>query len=229
MSGPGVTNARRPARRDRGSILVETAMVVTFMMALIVGTFELGMGWRTSISNSNASRAGARVAAYQGQGYQADYAALIAAASGLASNSRATVTKVVIFKATSGSTTVPAACLAPNIVPATLSSRGGVSTGGVYCNVYSGAQVAGVAGGSITTTSFGNGSPPATGETTTTCTSSKLDSNWCPSTRANSQVTGLDLVGVYVEVQHATVSKLFGSAFTIKDSQIMQIEPSAAG
>jgi Flp pilus assembly protein TadG len=209
---------------DKGVILIETAMCVTFLMGLLVATFELGMGWRTSITNSNAARAGARVAASQGQGYQADYSALLSISAGLNSVSRATINRVVIFKATAGSTTVPAACLAANAMPTSTGSPGGVS--GV-CNVYSAAQVTGIANNSITAASFGSGVSPYTASAA--CRSTALDKNWCPFVRANVQSAGLDNVGVYVQVSTLTYTKMFGTSFTITDSEIMQVEPSAIG
>jgi Flp pilus assembly protein TadG len=220
--------ARRRAERlargeggkgDKGVILIETAMCVTFLMGLLVATFELGMGWRTSITNSNAARAGARVAASQGKGYQADYSALLSVSAGLNSVSRATINRVIIFKGTAGSTTVPAACLSAAL-PATTSTPGGVS--GV-CNVYSAAQVAAIASGSITAASFGSGVSPYTASAA--CKTTSLDKNWCPFNRSNSQLAGLDNVGVYVQISTATYTRMFGSSFTITDSEIMQVEP----
>jgi Flp pilus assembly protein TadG len=228
-----INSARRRAQRvargeatkgDKGVILIETAMCVTFLMGLLVATFELGMGWRTSITNSNAARAGARVAASQGKGYQADYSALLGVSSALNSVSRATINRVVIFKATSGSTTVPSACLAAAALPSTITTAGGVSGS---CNVYSAAQVAGVAAGTITAASFGSGVSPYT--TAATCKTTALDTNWCPYSRVNDQAAGLDFVGVYVQISTATYTKMFGSSFTITDSEIMQVEPSAIG
>jgi len=225
--------ARRRAERvsrgevekgDKGVILIETAMCVTFLMGLLVATFELGMGWRTSITNSNSARAGARVAASQGKGYQADYSALLGISASLSSVSRATINRVVIFKATSGSTTVPAACLASAALPSTITTPGGVSGS---CNVYSAAQVAGVAAGTITAASFGSGASPYT--VPAACKTTALDKNWCPYSRSNDQAAGLDFVGVYVQISTLTYTKMFGSSFTITDSEIMQVEPSATG
>jgi Flp pilus assembly protein TadG len=208
---------------ERGSILVETAIVVPLLITILVATFELGMGWRTSVTSSNSARAGARVAAFQGTGYQADYASLIAVASAMQSAQRATITRVIIFKATSGSSTVPAACLA--LTPSTSTSTPtGLNNATAKCNVYSGSQVTGVSNGTIASTKFGNGA-----NTSGACLSSRLDYYWCPYNRANSQATGLDFVGVYLEVSNKTFSKIFGSSFTIRDTEIMQIEPSATG
>jgi hypothetical protein len=163
------------------------------------------------------------VASYQGTGYQADYASLLSLASAMQSANRATITKVIVFKATSGSSTVPAACLA--LTPSTGSTTPtGLNTASAKCNVYSGTQVNAISAGTIAKTRFGNGN-----NTSGNCAANALDYYWCPFGRANSQATGLDQVGVYLQVSNSTFSKMFGSSFTIRDTQIMQIEPSASG
>ena len=210
-------------RGQRGSILVEMALVLPFLFVLLIATFEIGMGWRTSVTSSNSARAAARVSSYQGTGYQADYAALISLASAMQSASRATIVKVIIFKATSGSSTVPAACLA--LTPSTsFTAPTGLNTASAKCNVYSGTQVNAISAGTLATTAFGNGA-----NTAGNCLSTKLDYYWCPYGRENSQAAGMDFVGVYLQVSNATFSKLLGTSFTIRDTQIMQIEPSATG
>lgn len=210
-------------RSEGGAVLVETAIVALMLMGLLIATFELGMAWRSSVTNSNAARAGARVASYQGTGYQADYASLLAVASGLKSVKELTIEKVIIFKATKGSSVVPAACLA--LTPSTSSSTPtGLDNASAKCNVYSGAQVNAISNGTIGSAYFGDGS-----QTAAPCTSTKLDYYWCPYERRNVQASGLDDVGVYVQVSHRTFSRVFGSTFTIRDTEIMQIEPSATG
>jgi Flp pilus assembly protein TadG len=221
----GLLRRRSAARRrgERGSILVELALVLPFLMVLLIATFEIGMGWRTSVTSSNSARAGARVASYQGTGYQADYASLQSLASAMVSANRATIVRVIIFKATEGDSTVPAACLA--LTPSTSTTTPtGLNTASAKCNVYSGSQVSGVSSGTIPSTKFGNGN-----NTAGACLSNRLDYYWCPYNRSNDQAAGLDYVGVYLEVSMSTFSKLLGSSFTIRDTEIMQIEPSATG
>lgn len=214
---------RSRPRGQQGAILVEIAIVVPLLFVILIATFELGMAWRTSVTSSTSARAGARVASYQGTGYQADYASLVAVASAMQSAQRATIVKVIIFKATPGSPTVPAACLA--LTPKTTDTAPtGLNTASAKCNVYSGTQVRNVANGTIPTTRFGAGT-----NTAANCTSAKLDYNWCPYLRENVQAVGVDYVGVYLESTNSTFSKMFGASFTIKDTEIMAIEPSATG
>jgi len=210
--------ARRD-RTDRGAVLVETAIVAMFFMTVVVATFELGMGWRTSITVNNAARAGARVGSSLGINAQADYSVLLSVASALQSSTgQVTIKKVIVFKSSTVDGTVPASCLSLN--------PGSGYTGNLanHCNVYSGSWIAGqVASGSAA--SF-------TSSATSTCSSgggSRPDRWWCPSIRNNVQLSsgGLDYLGVYVETNHATVTKLFGTSFTIDQTSVMRIEPEA--
>src|SRR5690606_20712736 len=86
QSTPSTAVARRRApRSERGTALIETALVATLLISLVVATFELGMAWRSASTNANAARAGARVASSQGVDRLADHATILAVASGLSS------------------------------------------------------------------------------------------------------------------------------------------------
>jgi len=204
---------------ERGVALVETAMVSMFLMSLVVATFELGMGWRTSITVANAARAGARVGSSLGISNQADYSALLAVAAGIQpSSGRVSINKVIIFESTSASGAVPSACL--SLAPGTTYTGSTASS----CNVYSGTWITAlVAGGSATA---------FTSTATSTCTSgggTRPDRWWCPANRNNVQLStgGLDYFGVYVETTHSTFTKMLGTSFTIKQTSVMRIEPDA--
>lgn len=209
----GVRRAHLRRRSERGVALVETAMVALLLVGLVTATFELGMAWRSSITNAQAARAGARVASSQGVARLADHAAILAVSSGLRSADSATINKIVIFRSTTSDGTVPAACLTETAL-----TSGGNST--ARCNVYSTARISQIV------------SNPAAREANFagTCSgSSQWDRFWCPSTRNNVQLStgGLDYVGVYVEIAHPTFSKVFGDTITITDTSVMRIEPSA--
>ena len=188
-------------------------MVVPFLLVVCLGTFDLGMAWRSDITLSNATRSGARVASSLGVSATADYASLVAIGAALGTTPTTEVDRVVIFKASSATGTVPAGCLT-----ATALSAGGSSTD--LCNVYSSTELAAAIANPNT--------PPST--YTGTCPGTRRDRFWCAPTRNNTQVvggTGLDYVGVYVVLNHATSTKLFGSTITITDTGVMRIEPSA--
>ncbi len=204
-----------PTRRrsDRGVALVETAMVALLLIGLVTATFELGMAWRTSITNAQAARAGARVASSQGVARLTDHAAILAVSAGLRSADSATINKIVIFRSTSSDGAVPSSCLTSSA----LSSGGNSSS---RCNVYSTSRIAQIVSNPSSTESNFAG----------TCSgSSQWDRFWCPANRNNVQLSsgGLDYVGVYVEIAHPTFSKVFGDNITITDTSVMRIEPSA--
>lgn len=215
-----VARLRARSRRgnDRGTVLIETAMVAMFFMTVVVGTFELGMGWRTSITVNNAARAGARVGSSLGINAEADYSLLVSVASALESSGQVNLTKVIVFKSSSATGTVPSTCKSLN--------PGSSYTGNLanHCNVYSGTWIAGL---------VSSGSSAAfTSTATSTCSSgggSRPDRWWCPSIRNNVQLSsgGLDYLGVYVEVSHSTITKVFGTKFTIDQTSVMRIEPEA--
>jgi len=204
---------RRVRRSERGVALVETAMVAVLLVSILVATFELGMAWRSSITNAQAARAGARVASSQGVAKLTDQATILAVAAGLRSTGSATITKVVVFRSATADGDVPSTCL----TAATLAAGGSSSS---KCNVYSTARIAQiVASPTATQANFAG-----------TCTgTSQWDRFWCAPTRNNVQLStgGLDYVGVYVEIAHKTFSKVFGDSITIRDTSVMRIEPAA--
>jgi Flp pilus assembly protein TadG len=193
--------------------LIETALVTVLLMTLIIGTFELGMAWRSSITNANAARAGARVASSQGVNKLTDQATVLAVSSGLRSTGNLSIKKIVIFRSSTANGVVPSTCLTSSTMAA-----GGNSSSD--CNVYSGARVDQIVANATGTQANFAG----------TCSgSSQWDRFWCPKDRNNVQLSsgGLDYVGVYVEVEQPTFTRMFGTAFTIKDTSVMRIEPAA--
>lgn len=198
--------SRRLRRGERGAALVEAALIVPLLMSISLAVFDLGIGFKTSLTVSNAVRAGARTATNLGTDEAADQAALAGVAAALGTVASSDIDVVVIYKATSQDGDVPAACLTSSAKAA-----GGDAT--AQCNVYSATDLA----QAQTSTAF-----------TGNCTSSR-DHFWCPSSRGNSQIpsAGPDLVGVYIRVNHTTVTKVFGTKMEITDHAAMRVEPNA--
>lgn len=86
-------------RKERGSALVETAIVLSLLMVLSIGAFEWGMAFRDWLSVSSATREGARVAASAGKVADADCAILEATAGSLLSIDEARIQLVEIYNA----------------------------------------------------------------------------------------------------------------------------------
>jgi Flp pilus assembly protein TadG len=193
--------------------MVEMALVFPLLVLLVLGIFEFGMAWKSSLSVSNALRSGARAAANTGEGRTADYDAITATVSAMTNVDGAEISKIVIYRSTALDGDVPPSCLT-----AAAAGNGGVDTGaaGVRCNVYEATDLASI--------------DPSDFSGTTTCAAGSLDRQWCPVTeRESSQgaVGGADYVGVYIEVEQAFQTGMFGDGITIKDETIMRLEPPA--
>jgi hypothetical protein len=111
------------------------------------------------------------------------------------------IIRLIVYKSTTANGSVPSSCL--SVTP-----PGGVNGA---CNVYSAAQIS-----SLTQADF----------TGTTCSGSAPDRYWCPTDRVAAQANGADYLGVYIEVDHDYVTKLFpGGGITITDNAVMRLEP----
>jgi Flp pilus assembly protein TadG len=194
----------RRARDERGLALLETAIVVPFLMLLAMGIWEFSNGWQSNLAVQTAVRAGARTGSGLGNDRAADYAVLQAVKAGLTDFATADINRVVVYKASATDGAPTAAC------------KTGTSQAGV-CNVYSGAQL-----NSLTLADF-------TGDATLGCTGSSPDKSWCPTGRSVSQ-SAPDYVGVYVKVLSRYQSGFFpGTGITVEKNMVMRIEPKAVG
>lgn len=196
----------RRRRGERGAVLVEVVIMLPVLLMIALGVFDVGLGWKSSLTITNAARSGARVASNLGIDPSADKEALASLAAAISTIPTSQIDVVVIYKATGTQGVPPSGCL-----DSVARASGGSSTNN--CNTYTGADVAGAATSSAFT---GN------------CSTSR-DRFYCPSTRNNSQasVAGPDYIGVYVKVNHATKTKLFGSTMSLDDTAVMRVEPNA--
>jgi len=142
--------------RERGAAIVEFALVAPFLALIALGIMEYGTIYKADDQTQQALMSAGRVAAQGSNGPLADFQALRALDSSLAGLKRATIKRVIIYKAPSDGKP-PASCLG---VTPTGAAAGVLSV----CNVYSPAQVA--------STDFGNFS-----YTGSTCNPSAWDSN----------------------------------------------------
>jgi Flp pilus assembly protein TadG len=123
---PGMEPRRAPARpvppgrptgraSDRGSAMVETALVAPLFLLLLFGVLEVGYAWlgRTTVTNMSVS--GARAASAQADDVLADHAVLRAVQGGATSLGSARITMVVVYRATGPDDRVPAACRSASV------------------------------------------------------------------------------------------------------------------
>ena len=194
----------RRARGDRGAALTEFALMLPLLIMLAVGILEFGLGWRDSMTVSNTLRAGARVGSNAGNDRAADYNTLKSVEAAIKAIPNTTIQRLIVYKSTTANGAVPTSCTSA-------SSPGGVN--GV-CNIYSAANISGLTAADFTASCTGSsGSAP--------------DRYWCPTDRVALQASGADYLGVYVEVRHNYVTKLFpfGNYITITDNAVMRLEP----
>ncbi|MGE0880806.1 MAG: TadE/TadG family type IV pilus assembly protein [Acidimicrobiia bacterium] len=198
---------RHRARLDRGTALLESALVSPLFFFAVLAVIEYSLLFKDYISVNNSTRDAAREASATADETFADYAILRTASRSL-SILEGRVNRVIVFKATGRNDAVPAACLA--ITPS--ASPAGVT--GV-CNVYNGSGL------SAARAAFGYDAtfhPDAT----------LLDQYWPASTRANQSST-VQYIGVYVEAVHHPVTGLLSSDRTVTEKVIMPFETRRAG
>lgn len=183
--------------------MIETVLVLPFLVTLMVGILEFGMAWRDSIAVSTALRQTARTSASQGSSGSADYYALQALNAGLAGVPSDAIRKIVVYNASTNS--------APDPTCLSMTAPGG-QTGTRACNVYDASALI------LSSTAFSSTS-------TGTCPSDAVDRWYCPLTRRVIQASGTDALGIYVEIRHDFASRIFGTGLMIRDKFIVRLEP----
>lgn len=238
-----MTRSRSRARDDRGAVVVEAAIVIPLLLALVFGMIEIGGALKAYSSTSNAVRAGGRAASVAGNEALADQYILTRVAGEAAGMSAGEIEYVIIWNATGPGDTPPAACLnLANGAGATFNQTSlGVYDSGTSavgaCNIYNRPDDPGaafdMARGDATQPPeyyFGcAGSPFVT---------TKLDCNWSPTHRKvvvsprgtpAAQQKRPDYVGVYMKASHDYITGVLGDTLTITDSGINLLEPDSYG
>lgn len=190
--------------RQRGAALVEFVLIAPLLVLIVAAIFEFGLAFRDSMTLSNALRSGARVGSNAGRERQADYTILKSIEAAMTEFPTARVERIIVYKAATTNSAVPAACLA-------VSGSGGVNTSTVSCNVYQSSDMA------RPLSDFGG---------TTSCSATSPDRYWCPTARQNQQALGADYLGVWMQIRYEYVTNVFpGSGITITDRAVMRLEP----
>lgn len=188
---------------DDGAVMAEAALLTPLLFFMLFGILEFGGLFRDYLTMQNAATAASRSAAIQGNATDADYQIVQAVKKATNAMPRSYIQRVVVFKATGPSSTVPSTCKS-----ATPRSQNTVS----FCNVYG-------------VTADWNGTTPVTDYN---CGTPGYSKGWCPSTRKTA-IAGVnsppDYLGIYIEVRHPWITGLFGSAVTISQTSITRLEP----
>jgi hypothetical protein len=197
---PLLPGAGEPTPCDGGAVLVEAAVALPVFVVLVLGIIEFGLAFKDYLTASNMTRTGARVASAAANDALADQRTLAALARASAAVSRGSIERIVVYRADSVDTPVPAVCT---------TSATGVASGPVRCNVYRVADLDRPA------TDFG-------------CQPTSPDRYWCPRDRKVAQAGPNgppDLVGVWVRLRHHYVSGLVGDSVELDSTTVMRVEP----
>ena len=170
-------------------------MVAPLFLLIIFGVFEFGLLFRSYLTLSSGVRAGARTASTAGSSASADFTILQAIANNTKALKTSQIQVIVVFKASTTSTPVPAGCLTAS-----------VSSGSNPCNRYVASDL------SRPVTDFG-------------CVTGSPDISWCPTTRKDRLSDPPDYIGVYMKVTHKYATGIFGGTKTLTDTVIMRVEP----
>lgn len=210
----------RNGERDRGAVFVEFALAVPFLVIVALGIVEYGIGWQVANDVNAAARDAARAAAMEPTAQVADRTVLDIIANQLDTDDGDYIEKVIVFKVSSGSGTVPNECTTITVSNTTPGSPRGIAN---KCNVYGPKQLAWVKANPTNTTNI---APSASN-----CNKSTyIDELWCPVTRNRSLYPNTsDYFGVYIKFHHKNVTGAGFGDRTVERSAIFRLEPNFGG
>lgn len=187
----------RRSRNERGSALVEAALVTPLFFLVIFGVFEFGLVFRQYLTVVNTTRNTARAATVTGNNVDSDYRILQEFARSSKAIKQSEIQFMVIYKA-------PTVDADPETTPS-LSGCLVASVPG-KCNRYTVADLA------RPSTDFTGlvGAP---------------DAAWPPASRVVSLAGPPDNVGVFLHTRHDASSNAFGISHDFTDSVVYRIEP----
>lgn len=190
---------------ESGAVLVEAAIVVVVLLALIGGIVEVGSVSRARVALERLSSSAARVTAMGSLSASSDLEMLRTVGESLNTLPGVALRRVVVFRSDSPSGAPPPACDGLQPLGATAAGVPGL------CNVYGPAHVEAVL----------SPSQPPTG-----CSPPSWEAAWCPASR-DRQHPGGDHAGVLIEIeQYPLAAGLFTSrARLLTTTAVVLLEP----
>lgn len=198
MSAPTKSSGDRRLR-ERGSAIVEAAIVTPVFFMLIFGVLEFGFLFRADLTTTNASRDAARAASVYGRAAETDFLVLQTVRQGLAAIELDQLEFVVVYRLTDPAQDMDPSCR--------IASQPGV------CNRYARADFE-------LALDYTNGNPTPHFR----CGTTAVDRFWCPGDRDTSIATA-DLIGVHVETTHEYITGFFGSQRSLGETTVVRLEP----
>jgi len=206
--------------RQRGAVLVESALVFGLLFTIIFGIVEFGLQFKDSLAISNAVRAGARSASAGSRVSSYNVLAVNAVTTGQAAVGNAAPQVLWIYKAD------PATGYPVGDSPA------GSFTSCTYCERYSWDSVGKqwtCTSGCDTTQSlpYPALSWPSTGSSAAQYACVTAPGGFTPTSGTNTsgQYAGPDSIGIYLKILHKNVTGFFGSTVTLSDHAVARLEP----
>jgi hypothetical protein len=196
---------RRPFRgdsseRSAGVALVEAAFISPLFFMLVLGIMELGLAMNDNLALGNTVRAGSRVASASGADLLADYGIIQAVKRESSALPRGQIQRIIVYRATEFGAS-------PSLDCRNGLSNGNTASGGFPCNVYD-------------TTDFGL-SKDKWG-----CKTNGPDATWCPNRRkVTLSGTGPEYIGVWMQIKHPWLTRMFGSEVILTDKSVIRLEP----
>lgn len=206
MRQPDFSNITKRLRdRDqRGAALVEFAIAIPILVALLAIIFDAGLGYSAARSSSSAARSAARIGALAGADRDADFRALEALKIKFGDGS--TVNGIYIYRSQIDNLDG----LPPGSTIDVLSPDG--CRDDDYCNFYNGADLASLSIGQFAIDSSG---------AVDTCASGSPDEDWCPLDREADKDSYL---GVLVEsTSRPTIGAISPDEFKLIDRAVFAL------
>lgn len=206
-----MARTRQPGS-ERGTALIEAAVLGTVLFAVLLGILEIGYIYRDYQTVSDAVSDGSRVGALMGpnpaeDGSTPDFQIVRALRDATGSMPPEWVQRIVVFKGAKPSSVaglspeaqVPAQCKAGTAIPG-------------QCNVYNSPYEAFAA---VETGDAGYFA----------CPGSTVSCSWPGSSRKDGPtVSAVEYVGVWLQVRRPHLTKMFGATLTLEHASVTRIE-----
>lgn len=228
MRGTKIAHHRRPPASSRetssaeattssefGASIIEATFTFLAFFVLVIAVFEGGMYMKDDLAVSSTVRAGARAASATGNESRADLYTVVNIARESTALNRRDIVRIVIYKPAGFGEEPSTSCM------------NGIPVANV-CNVYTATEMR-QAEEQVKeeAAALAQNRAPDPSKIVFGCVSSASpDADWCPTSRKVSPTgVGPEYVGVWMRVEHAWITKLFGNAKTIEDRSIIRLEP----